>query len=231
MPLVVGLHTWSHDRFNQLDNYLPLCKERGWALLLPEFRGPNLRGNPNRDLACGSAAARQDIVDAVNFVAEHEAVDPRKLFLLGASGGGHMALLTAAFTPGLWRAVEAWCPITDLREWHAFYGPGNRYAAELEYCLGGEPGCSPEVEAEYRSRSPVNFLKELAKVNLSVHHGRHDKIVPYRITYRFAALLEEVGPERFYFDFFDGRHEADNLRSFAWFEKQLSHVRRASVTG
>ena len=231
MPLVVGLHTWSHDRFNQLDNYLPLCKERGWALLLPEFRGPNLRGNPNRDLACGSAAARQDIVDAVNFVAEHEAVDPRKLFLLGASGGGHMALLTAAFTPGLWRAVEAWCPITDLREWHAFYGPGNRYAAELEYCLGGEPGCSPEVEAEYRSRSPVNFLKELAKVNLSVHHGRHDKIVPDRITYRFAALLEEVGPERFYFDFFDGGHEADNLRSFAWFEKQLSHVRRASVTG
>ena len=49
--------------------------------------------------------------------------------------------------------------------------------------------------------------------------------------FRFAALLEEVGPERFYFDFFDGGHEADNLRSFAWFEKQLSHVRRASVTG
>ena len=46
VPLVVGLHTWSYDRFNKMDAYLPFCKSRGWALLLPEFRGPNLRTNP-----------------------------------------------------------------------------------------------------------------------------------------------------------------------------------------
>ena len=28
-PLVVGLHTWSYDRFNQADNYLPLCEKYG----------------------------------------------------------------------------------------------------------------------------------------------------------------------------------------------------------
>ena len=58
VPLVVGLHTWSFDRFNQVDNYLNLCRKRRWALLLPEFRGPNLRTNPNRQSACGSALAR-----------------------------------------------------------------------------------------------------------------------------------------------------------------------------
>ena len=25
VPLVVGLHTWSYDRFNQRDTYLPLA--------------------------------------------------------------------------------------------------------------------------------------------------------------------------------------------------------------
>ena len=31
VPLVVGLHTWSYDRYNQVDGMLPLCKERGWG--------------------------------------------------------------------------------------------------------------------------------------------------------------------------------------------------------
>lgn len=52
VPLVVGLHTWSYDRFNKMDAYLPFCKSRGWALLLPEFRGPNLRTNPRGAEAC-----------------------------------------------------------------------------------------------------------------------------------------------------------------------------------
>ena len=38
VPLVVGLHTWSYDRFNQRDNYLPLCRRCGFALLLPDIQ-------------------------------------------------------------------------------------------------------------------------------------------------------------------------------------------------
>ena len=68
VPLVVGLHTWSFDRFNQQNTYLPLCQQYGWALLLPEFRGPNLQSNPIAKLACGSTTARQDIFDAIRAV-------------------------------------------------------------------------------------------------------------------------------------------------------------------
>ena len=57
VPHVVGLHTWSYDRFNQVETYLPLCQRFGWALLLPEFRGPNLASNPNRLDACGGRKA------------------------------------------------------------------------------------------------------------------------------------------------------------------------------
>ena len=38
-PLLVGLHTWSFDRFNQIENMLPFAEEQNFHLLLPEFRG------------------------------------------------------------------------------------------------------------------------------------------------------------------------------------------------
>ncbi len=221
VPLVVGLHSWSRDRFNQEKKLLPFCQERGWALLLPEFRGPNLRSNPHASQGCGSIIARQDIVDATRFVTEHYCIEPSQRLLIGFSGGGHMALLVAAYAPELWRAVETWCPVTDLREWHAGYGQGVSYADTLEYCLGGTPDASPEIAEAYRLRSPISYLKELAGVNLSIHHGRFDHVVPYKITYRFAQLLQELEPENFFFEVFDGAHETCNPHSFEWFEKVL----------
>ena len=67
-PLLVGLHTWSADRFNQVEKMLPLAEKNGWNLLLPEFRGPNLSTNPISNQACGSDIARADILDAIEYV-------------------------------------------------------------------------------------------------------------------------------------------------------------------
>ena len=44
-PLLVGLHTWSYDRFNQVNDLLPVAEEYDFNLILPEFRGPNLTDN------------------------------------------------------------------------------------------------------------------------------------------------------------------------------------------
>ena len=33
-PLLVGLHTWSFDRFNQIGNMLPLAEKNDFNLLL-----------------------------------------------------------------------------------------------------------------------------------------------------------------------------------------------------
>ena len=63
VPLVVGLHTWSYDRFNQRDTYLPLAYRFGCALLLPEFRGPNLASNPSKKSACASTPSSMSAVN------------------------------------------------------------------------------------------------------------------------------------------------------------------------
>ena len=67
-PLLVGLHTWSYDRFNQIENMLPYAEKYDFNLLLPEFRGPNLMSNPICTQACGSRLARQDVKDAIDAV-------------------------------------------------------------------------------------------------------------------------------------------------------------------
>jgi len=218
VPLVVGLHTWSYNRFNQVEQMLPYCRERGWALLLPEFRGPNLVSNPRARLACASAHARQDILDAVEKVTAEYPIDMDKIFLLGGSGGGHMALMMAALAPGMWKGVSAWVPITDLAAWH---GENPDYAPHVAACCGGSPGSGPEADREYRDRSPLTYVRGLASVNLSLHHGRFDPVVHYRHSWRLARELEKQGAERFFFEIFDGGHDLHYERAFHWFDMLL----------
>ena len=74
-PLLVGLHTWSHNRFNQIDNMLPFAEKYDFNLLLPEFRGSNLTTNPNCTYACGSSYAKQDVKDAIDYTLANENID------------------------------------------------------------------------------------------------------------------------------------------------------------
>jgi dipeptidyl aminopeptidase/acylaminoacyl peptidase len=218
VPLVVGLHTWSYNRFNQVEQMLPFCRERGWALLLPEFRGPNLASNPRARQACASSYARQDILDALEKVSAEHSIDSESIFLLGGSGGGHMALMMAAHAPGRWKGVSSWVPITDLAAWH---GENPDYAPHVAACCGGNPGSDPEVDPEYRDRSPLTFVKELASVNLSLHHGRFDPVVNYSHSWKLARELEKQGAERFFFEIFDGEHDIHYERAFHWFDLLL----------
>lgn len=226
VPLVVGLHTWSYDRFNQVEHMLPLCRERGWALLLPEFRGPNLSSNPRAPQACGSTQARQDILDALDAVLASYSVNEEQIFLLGGSGGGHMALLMAAHASRRWKAVSAWVPITDLAAW---YGENPEYAPHVAACCGGAPGSGEAVDQEYRERSPLSYIKELSSVNLSVHHGRHDPIVRYSHSWRLAMELERQGAEQFFFEIFDGGHDIHYDRAFSRFDRLAGSGRESGV--
>ena len=73
VPLIVGLHTWSFD-YTATSHYktvLDYAKKRGWAMVGPNFRGPN-----KTPPACGGEPAVQDIVDAVNYARGPAKIDP-----------------------------------------------------------------------------------------------------------------------------------------------------------
>ena len=227
-PLLVGLHTWSNDRFNQRDNLLPMAKKNGWNLLLPEFRGPNLVSNQKAEQACGSLLAKQDIIDAINHVVEKYPIDKESILLLGASGGGHMALLMAGYAPKLFRAIGSFVPISDLAKWHA---ENKHYSAHIERCLGGAP--SEKTESEYKYRSPISYSSEIAESRLKIFTGKWDSSVPCHHGLDMYNEIFKAKPDaEVYFEMFDGYHEMPLEYAERWLTSQLGKPRKnETVTG
>ena len=173
VPLFVVLHSWSFGYdFTKSPGEFGLAEsvKRGWAFYYPHFRGPN-----SRPEACGSDLAVQDIVDGVAYAKAKANVDPDRVYLLGGSGGGHMALLMAGRHPEIWAGVVAACPITDVARWHAESSAmtnGNaRYARMLNAACGATPAARPD---EYRHRSPLTWLAAAKGVPIQVQTGIHD---------------------------------------------------------
>lgn len=221
-PLLVGLHTWSFDRFNQIDNMLPYAQKYGIDLLLPEFRGNNLKTNPICTQACGSDYAKQDIKDAIDYVIANENADRENVFILGLSGGGHMALLMAGFCPEYFKAVGAYVPITDLEKWT------NQNINYREHVLAC---CNNDVD-EMKKRSPLTYIENIAKSNLKIFHGKFDPVVPVSHSLElYEKIMSDYPNSRVFLDIFDGGHEIDMETAFYWIMSQYREVEKETITG
>lgn len=221
-PLLVGLHTWSFDRFNQIENLLPIAEKYDFNLLLPEFRGANLKTNPRCTEACGSQLAIGDVKDAIDYVTSDGYIDKDSIFLLGLSGGGHMALLMCGVYPELFRAVGAYVPITDLSKW-TIENEGYR-----EHVLM----CCNNSQEEMRLRSPINYIENISRANLKIFHGKYDNVVPvsHSLTL-FSEILRYNPTSRTFLDIFDGGHEIDLDTAIYWFLSQYNEKNNKQVTG
>lgn len=221
-PLLVGLHTWSFGRENPVKLMLPYAEKYDFNLLCPEFRGSNLSKNPRCTEACGSMLARMDIKDAIDYTIKSYDVDSDSIFLLGLSGGGHMALMMAGLCPEYFRAVGAVVPISDLEWWHK---QNVNYRSHVDACCGGSA-------EEMRLRSPITYLDKIAESNLKIFHGKKDPVVPVEQSLRFYdEMMRRHSDARVYLDIFDGGHEIDMETAMHWFITQSDKGTLAEVTG
>ena len=168
IPLLISLHSWSAGLEQAKPELEKQATQLGWIYLFPHFRGPN-----QTPAACGSELAQQDILDAVTWAKQTYRVDHSRIYLTGASGGGHMTMLMVSRHPEVWTAASAWVGISDLALWHALHEK-SKYGTMLRKSCGGAPGDSAKVDAQYRQRSPLPFLKNSSKVPLDIAAGIHD---------------------------------------------------------
>ena len=225
-PLIVGLHTWSYDRHNQVEKMLPIAVAKDWNLLLPDFRGANLRSNPQRRDACGSEKAKQDILNAVEFVLKNYSIDEKNIFVVGASGGGTMALLMAAFAPKLWRGVCSFVPITDIRKW---YDENPSYRDHIAACCEGGAG----FDAECAARSPITHADRIAEATVKIFTGKWDAAVPaHHGLDLFTKIFNEHPDAKVYFEMFNGGHEMPLKSAFDWVTSYIDNETEVNqVTG
>ena len=111
-------------------------REAGLVMMYPTLRGSF--GNPgSQETFFGEV---DDVLAALDHLAQVDYVDPDRIYLGGHSTGGTLALLVAA-TTDRFRAVFAFGPVEDPTIY------GEEY---LTY--------DPESEGENRLRSPIHFL-------------------------------------------------------------------------
>ena len=168
-PLVVVLHTWSFNYKGGASYALPAIRYNFHAIA-PDFRGKNNVGNPE---SMGSDAAVADIVSAVEWMKTQVKVDENRIYLVGGSGGGHMALLMAGRHPEIWAGVSAWCPVSDIKAWCEFH-KGKGYGTHVIRNLKGDPRTDEEAAKEAAKRSPVTWLANAKGVNIDIGTGIHD---------------------------------------------------------
>lgn len=175
IPLMVYLHPWSTDyRRDDGSVYARWCIENNWAVIIPNFRGPNIRPE-----ACGSELVVADINSAVDYALKNAPVDPGRIYICGVSGGGHATLLMAGREPEHWAGAAAWVPVYDLTHWHGYCSEMKlAYTTQIEKVCGGKPGDSQEVDDEYKLRSPSHWLKNAKNVPIELAVGIFDEVIP-----------------------------------------------------
>jgi len=143
------------------------------------------------------------VLDAVKYARANASVDDRRIYMVGASGGGHMTLMMAARAPRLWAAASAWVPIADLAAWHEQVKQAGRtkYYQMIRRCCGGAPRASAAVDEQYRKRSPLRRLGRAAGLAIDINTGirdGHQGSVPIEQSLRAFNVLARVNrqPEK-----------------------------------
>ena len=168
-PLIVVLHTWSAGADNGGRYAIP-AEQYDFHMISPDFCGSNAVGNP---LSMGSDTAVADLVAAVEWMKSKVKVDPERIYLIGGSGGGYMALLMAGRHPEVWAGVSAWCSISDLTAWCRHHR-GLRYGKQIIDNLKGDPRTDPAAAKEAARRSPITYLAAAKSLPLDIATGIHD---------------------------------------------------------
>ena len=173
-PLLIALHSWSgtYTQTGWQNDALQWCLENNWHFIHPHFRGPNWTKD-----ACGSDKAVQDIIDAIDYMKQNHKIDTQRIYLMGSSGGGHMALLMAGRHPEIWAGVSAWVPISDIYSWwqeNDKHKKHKKYARHIEKVVGGRLDQNKFARKQAQLRSPNNFLSAAQKVNIDISAGIYD---------------------------------------------------------
>lgn len=89
---------------------------RGYAVLQPNYRGSAGFGDAwlNENGFKSWRTSIGDVSASARWLASQGIADPQKLAIVGWSYGGYAALQSAATEPGLYKAVVAIAPVTDL---------------------------------------------------------------------------------------------------------------------
>jgi dipeptidyl aminopeptidase/acylaminoacyl peptidase len=193
-PLIVMVHGGPTDQvFASFDLDVQFFTSRGYAVLLPNYRGSSGYGRAYRNALRGNWGVYdvQDSASGARFLAEQGGVDGSRMVIMGGSAGGFTVLKILEDYPGLFKAGVCRYAVVDqfqlALETHKFEAHYNDRMI----------GPLPEAASLYRERSPI-FFAERIQVPLAVFQGEEDRVVPRRQADELVKILQRQGVPHVY---------------------------------
>ena len=124
-----------------------------------------------------------DVNDAGRWLVKSGLANPGKLFILGWSYGGYAALQSAVVDPGLFKAVVAVAPVTDLETLKKEWVNWSNYRVQSEFI-----GSGPHI----KEGSPARNASQIA-VPVLMFHGELDRNVNIAQSRLMAKQLTAAG--------------------------------------
>jgi dipeptidyl aminopeptidase/acylaminoacyl peptidase len=186
LPAIVLPHGGPSARdvwgFDWLSQYYA---SRGFAVLQPNFRGSAGYGEAwlHRNGFRSWRIAIGDVLDAGRWLVAQGIADPAKLCVVGWSYGGYAALQSAVTDQGLFKAVVAIAPVTDLQSLKEEYRDWSNFNL-----VSDEIGDGPHV----REGSPARNAEKI-KVPVLLFHAAFDRNVGIAQSRLMASRLQSAG--------------------------------------
>jgi dipeptidyl aminopeptidase/acylaminoacyl peptidase len=186
LPTVILPHGGPSARdewgFDWLAQYLA---HQGYAVLQANYRGSAGYGDQwlQRNGFQGWRTSIGDITAGARWLAAQGIADPARMAILGWSYGGYAALQAGVTEPGLFKAIVAIAPVTDLQQAKDDFREFTNARNVANYI-----GAGPHIA----EGSPLRHVSSISAPVL-LFHGDRDLNVPVVHSRRMDAALREAG--------------------------------------
>ena len=178
--------------------------DRGYAVLQPNYRGSSGYGASwyGKNGFKAWDVAISDVNDAGRWLVTQGIARPDKLAIAGWSYGGYAALQSQVLDPGLFKAVVAIAPVTDLEFLTEDAGAYTNSRMVREFV-----GQGAHVAAGSPRRHADRFAAPVA-----LFHGTLDLNVEVRHSQAMARALEQAGKTVLYREYPDLQHSLSDSK-------------------
>lgn len=175
LPTVILPHggPWARERWGY-DSITQFLANRGYAVLLPNFRGSTGYGKKFLDAGNGqwSEKMQDDVTWGVKYLISQGIADPRRIGIMGSSYGGYAALAGVAYTPDIYAAAVAINAQNDLISLLESMPPTMESERIRVYKRVGDP-TTVEGKAQLIRQSPLTHADKI-KTPLLIVQGAND---------------------------------------------------------
>jgi dipeptidyl aminopeptidase/acylaminoacyl peptidase len=174
-PLIVFAHQGIHANFDTRDlHVIRELVQQGYTIIAPDYRGSTGYGREFYEQIDYGGLEVDDVYNATLWMLENYSfLDPSRVGMIGWSHGGFITLMNIMNHPKTYAVAYAGVPVSDLVARMGYEPESYRAQYSAPYHIGKTVR---EDIGEYRKRSPVNHVQDLA-TPLLIHGNTNDEDV------------------------------------------------------